>query len=57
MGIEPDKACRVAFNEITKKTVQAEIANPRTIDMNLVNSQQARRILDRIVGYKLSPYL
>ena len=57
MGIEPEKACRVAFNEITKKTVQAEIANPRTIDMNLVNSQQARRILDRIVGYKLSPYL
>ena len=57
MGIEPEKACRVAFNEITKKTVQAEIANPRAIDMNLVNSQQARRILDRIVGYKLSPYL
>jgi DNA topoisomerase-1 len=57
MGIEPEKACRVAFNEITKKTVRAEIENPRAIDMNLVNSQQARRILDRIVGYKLSPYL
>ena len=50
MGIEPEKACRVAFNEITKKTVRAEIENPRAIDMNLVNSQQARRILDRIVG-------
>ncbi len=57
MGIEPENAYRVAFNEITKKTVQAEIQNPRAIDMNLVNSQQARRILDRIVGYKLSPYL
>ena len=57
MGIAPEDACRVAFNEITKKTVQAEINNPRAIDMNLVNSQQARRILDRIVGYKLSPYL
>ncbi len=57
MGIAPEDACRVAFNEITKKTVQAEIKNPRAIDMNLVNSQQARRILDRIVGYKLSPYL
>jgi len=57
MGIAPEDACRVAFNEITKKTVQAEINHPRAIDMNLVNSQQARRILDRIVGYKLSPYL
>lgn len=57
LGIGPEEANRVAFNEVTKKTVQAEIAHPRAIDMNLVNSQQARRILDRIVGYKLSPYL
>ncbi len=57
LGIEPEKANRVAFNEITKKTVTAEMQNPHSIDMNLVNSQQARRILDRIVGYKLSPYL
>ncbi len=57
LGIEPEQAYRVAFNEITKKTVQSGIEAPRPIDMNLVNSQQARRILDRIVGYKISPYL
>ena len=57
LGIEPEKAQRVSFNEITKNTVCAEIENPRAINMNLVNSQQARRVLDRIVGYKLSPYL
>ncbi len=57
LGIAPEEANRVAFNEITKNTIRAEIENPRPIDMNLVNSQQARRILDRIVGYKLSPYL
>ena len=48
---------RVTFNEITKKVVKDSIANPRDIDYNLVNAQQARRILDRIVGYKLSPFL
>lgn len=54
----PDQAvCRVTFNEITKKVVQESIANPRTIDMDLVDAQQARRVLDRIVGYKLSPLL
>ena len=57
LGIAPEEANRVAFNEITKNTIRAEIDHPRAIDMNLVNSQQARRILDRIVGYKLSPYL
>lgn len=57
LGIAPEDANRVAFNEITKNTIKTEIAHPRAIDMNLVNSQQARRILDRIVGYKLSPYL
>lgn len=57
LGIKPEDANRVTFNDITRKTVLAGIENPRAIDMNLVNSQQARRTLDRIVGYKLSPYL
>ncbi len=57
LGIAPEEANRVAFNEITQNTIKAEIEHPRAIDMNLVNSQQARRVLDRIVGYKLSPYL
>ena len=48
---------RVTFNEITKSCVENEIANPRQIDIDLFNAQQARRILDRIVGYKLSPFL
>lgn len=57
LGIKPEEANRVTFNDITKKTVLAGMEHPRAIDMNLVNSQQARRILDRIVGYKISPYL
>ncbi|MBQ8351001.1 MAG: type I DNA topoisomerase [Clostridia bacterium] len=57
LGIPLDKACRVTFNEITKAAVKDAIKHPRTIDEDLVNSQQARRILDRIVGYKLSPFL
>lgn len=57
LGVEEDKIRRVAFNEITKNVILHQIENPRDIDMNLVNSQQARRALDRIVGYKLSPYL
>ena len=57
LGIPVEKTMRVTFNEITKTAVKAAIKNPRTIDMNLVNAQQARRILDRIVGYKLSPFL
>lgn len=48
---------RVAFNEITKNGVQSGMANPHRIDLDLVNAQQARRILDRLVGYKLSPFL
>ena len=55
LGIKPEEANRVTFNDITKKTVLAGMEHPRAIDMNLVNSQQARRILDRIVGYKISP--
>ena len=57
LGIPLDKTQRVTFNEITKSAVKAAIKEPRQIDMNLVNAQQARRILDRIVGYKLSPFL
>ncbi len=57
LGIPVEKTLRVTFNEITKGAVKAAIKAPRQIDMNLVNAQQARRILDRIVGYKLSPFL
>ena len=54
----PDsKTCRVTFNEITQKVVRESIANPRDIDYDLVDAQQARRVLDRIVGYQLSPLL
>ena len=57
LGIPVEKTLRISFNEITKTAVKAAIKSPRQIDMNLVDAQQARRILDRIVGYKLSPYL
>ncbi|MBP3367901.1 MAG: type I DNA topoisomerase [Clostridia bacterium] len=57
LGIPPEKAKRVTFNSVTKSVVKEAIKHPREIDMNIVNAQQARRILDRIVGYKLSPYL
>ena len=57
LDIPVEKTFRVTFNEITKPAVTAGIKNPRSIDIDLVNSQQARRILDRIVGYKLSPFL
>ena len=54
---EKDKIVRVTFNEITKTAVQKAIKEPRDIDINLVDAQQARRVLDRIVGYKISPVL
>ncbi len=57
LGLDMDEKNRVTFNEITKTGVENGMKNPRTIDMNVVNAQQARRILDRIVGYKLSPFL
>lgn len=57
LGIEEASPCRVTFNEITKSAVQKAIKEPRGIDQSLVDAQQARRVLDRIVGYKLSPIL
>ena len=57
LGIDPESPCRVTFNEITKTAVKAAIKEPRPIDMDLVDAQQARRVLDRIVGYTISPIL
>ena len=57
LSSEKDKITRVTFNEITKNAVQSAIKKPRDIDINLVDAQQARRVLDRIVGYKISPVL
>ena len=57
LGLPDEKAHRVTFNEITQRVVKESIQNPRKIDYNLVDAQQARRILDRIVGYQLSPLL
>lgn len=57
LGLDINDNNRVEFNEITKSGVKAGMSNPHKIDLDLVNAQQARRILDRIVGYKLSPFL
>ncbi|MFN8398198.1 MAG: type I DNA topoisomerase, partial [Bacteroidia bacterium] len=57
LGLDTRAAKRVVFNEITKKAVQDAVANPRLINLDLVNAQQARRVLDRLVGFKLSPIL
>ena len=57
LGIDENEPCRIVFNEITKDSVKAAIKNPRPIDVKLVDAQQARRVLDRLVGYKISPLL
>ena len=57
LGLDPKTANRVTFNEITSKAVKEGISHPRNIDLNLTDAQQARRVLDRIVGYKISPVL
>ena len=57
LGIPEDATCRVTFNEITKETVQESMKHPRKIDLSIKDAQQARRVLDRIVGYKMSPIL
>ena len=57
LGLDPKSPVRVTFNEITKDTVKAAIKNPRAIDLSLVDAQQARRVLDRLVGYEISPIL
>ncbi|CDI49354.1 DNA topoisomerase I [Clostridium tetani 12124569] len=57
LKLEDNKKCRIVFNEITKSAVKNAIKEPREIDIDLVNAQQARRVLDRLVGYKISPIL
>lgn len=57
LKVDPEDKARISFNEITEKAVKAAVSEPRSIDMDLVNAQQARRVLDRLVGYELSPLL
>lgn len=57
LGLDPVSPCRIAFHEITKEAIAEAIRHPRPVDMDLVDAQQARRVLDRLVGYELSPLL
>src|SRR3984885_9089496 len=57
LGLDPKTTKRIVFHEITKPAIEKAVKNPRTINMDLVNAQQARRVLDRIVGFELSPVL
>src|ERR1700761_8183223 len=57
LGLDPKSTKRIVFHEITKPAIQSAVEHPRTVNMNLVNAQQARRVLDRIVGFELSPVL
>lgn len=57
LGLDLNDKNRVTFNELTESGIKAGMSNPRSIDINLVNAQQARRVLDRLVGYKISPFL
>lgn len=57
LDLDPEEACRIEFNEITKDTIKEAIKHPRKINMGLVDAQQARRVLDRLVGYQISPLL
>ncbi|MDD6307848.1 MAG: type I DNA topoisomerase [Clostridia bacterium] len=57
LGLDPASPCRITFNEITKTALKAAVREPRAIDLSLVDAQQARRVVDRILGYQLSPLL
>ena len=57
LGIDPNQECRIVFNEITKNAIKNAVKHPRAIDLQLVDAQQARRVLDRLVGYQISPLL
>ena len=57
LGMDVDSECRIEFNEITKDTIKKSIKNPRKNNKDLVDAQQARRVLDRLLGYKISPLM